>query len=113
MDAARRVAIERRETEVTKDWTLEREFAGMLTELLSRGFEAPLYAACIAVNGAVLVVRYEWSSSHEGLDVEMLAEHAMGEGLMMKLPLNIMFTDGRGEAARVVVHAPENTEWVH
>lgn len=58
-------------------------------------FIEPLILTCVSANGSVLVVRTD------GQQVDELAFHREGRGFA--LPLNIMVTDSRGEATRVLI----------
>jgi len=59
------------------------------------GFVEPLIVACLAVNGSVVVIRTD------GERVEDLASHTEGPGFI--LPINVLITDARGEATRVLI----------
>jgi hypothetical protein len=75
------------------------QIANVLGTLLARGFEAPLMWCAIASNGSIMAGRYV-STTTNGLKAELLASHIEGDGL--SVPINFMFTDSRGEAARIV-----------
>ena len=77
------------------------DFEKVLEELLYRGFEAPFYFSAIAVNGAMIAGCYRTSATGEGLDCEILWSHTPSGTLLG--PVNMMFVDGRGEAARVTL----------
>jgi hypothetical protein len=85
-----------------------------LRRLLDAGFQLPLYLAAISVNGAVLAGRYQ-ETRDGGLACDKIAED-MPDGQMM-LPINIMFTDALGKAARVAIEGPgpENAtlKWIN
>lgn len=72
-----------------------------LERLLEENFTLPFHFAAISVNGMVLVGRYR-EDGNGSLTCDNLMEE-VPDGKMMLLPINIMFTDARGEAARVVV----------
>lgn len=59
------------------------------------GFVEPLIVACLAVNGSVVVIRTD------GEHVEDLASHTEGHGFT--LPINVLITDARGEATRLLI----------
>lgn len=63
----------------------------------ARGFELPIVFAAMAPNGTILGGRYATSKCGLYVDSEILAEHLAGGGFT--LPINIVFTDARGEAA--------------
>ena len=79
---------------------LTARLAECLTHILEVGFQAPLYFAAIGINGAAVTGRYR-QVSDGSLDCDILTDH-MPDGQML-LPINIMFTDSRGEASRVVI----------
>jgi hypothetical protein len=85
---------------VTAPDPLTRAMGEMLGDCLDHGFVPPLYVSCVAVNGSVYVARFTEEGSR-GLEAEPWAEHFVGEGLM--LPINVMISDTRGEAARMVI----------
>ncbi len=59
------------------------------------GFVEPLIVTCLAVNGSVVVIRTD------GEHVEDLASHTEGPGFT--LPINVLITDARGEATRLLI----------
>ena len=80
---------------------LGKDMAGVLHTLLSRGFKFPIMFASLSVNAQVHVGRYEQDESG-AVSTEILAEKVDDpEGFLM--PLNIMYVDRIGEAARVVI----------
>jgi hypothetical protein len=78
---------------------LAKSLAGALEQCLAIGFQTPLHVAAIAVNGAGMVVRYD--QVEQGLAAHHLADFVGEDGLT--LPINLMITDTRGEAARIVI----------
>jgi hypothetical protein len=79
-----------------------------INALLQRGFELPLYVACISANGSVLVGRYEAGDTR--VEFRDLLEHR--ENDVFTLPVNMMVVDARGEAARVVIRS-DGTQYLH
>ena len=72
--------------------------ANALRELIEEhGFEPPLFLSVIAVNGSVMAFRYR--QCDDGPKTEVVAEHLEAAGFA--LPINVMFVDARGEAARM------------
>ena len=71
-----------------------------LREMIERGFEPPLWVAVISINGCTLTFRYDADPSTGGLSPTLLTSHA-SEAL--RLPINVMFVDSRGEAALVLI----------
>jgi hypothetical protein len=77
-----------------------KEMAVVLQELLDRGFRPPIYFAAIAVNGSMIGGEYTADDGEEGLACNVLAQHVRGQ--IFNTPINTMFVDGHGAAARVV-----------
>ncbi len=72
-----------------------------VTACLKNGFALPVHAAVVGVNGGLFVLRY--TASDQGvLQMELLAEHDE-PGAMIVPPLNVMISDARGEAVRVLI----------
>jgi len=71
-----------------------------LNDLIAGGFILPFYASIVALNGYIITAKY--IEGTEGLDVEFLGEISTDDGLL-QVPINIMFVDARGEAARMVI----------
>lgn len=71
--------------------------AGLLTDLIAKGFVAPFHVAVVGCNGASLLATFHDTS--EGFDVEFHYEAADD----LKLPINIMASDTRGEAVHAVI----------
>jgi len=75
------------------------QLGAILSQLLARGFETPIHLAALGVNGSVIACRY--TAADEGtLDAKVIAQHI--ERGSFVLPINLVFVDARGEAARVV-----------
>lgn len=78
--------------------------AGFLEELIGdHGYQLPIYWAAISVNGSIFAGAYEQATV--GLDCKVFAEHSPTG--MFVAPVNIIFVDSRGEAARTVLEGPE------
>ncbi|NIR30095.1 MAG: hypothetical protein GWN84_12430 [Gammaproteobacteria bacterium] len=73
-------------------------------------FVPPLYVAVLAANGEAMVVHYKVASDLESLEAEIVAEH-LPDG-RMRLPVNLLFVDSRGQAARMRID-PDAADWVH
>ncbi|OGP93617.1 MAG: hypothetical protein A2157_03790 [Deltaproteobacteria bacterium RBG_16_47_11] len=87
---------------------LETELGKILETLLNHGFEPPLYWATIAVNGAMAMGRYILNTESGDLDCQIIASHDVGG--TFGIPINMMFTDRDGDAARVVTGRSEEPE---
>jgi len=84
----------------------------VLETLISTGYEMPIRFALISVNGVILAGHFELSGNGAAVDTRFVAEHFPNETGMC-LPINIMFTDSRGEATRVHIGSyPEKTSHV-
>lgn len=78
---------------------LQKSFSEILTTLIERGFVPPMYMAALANNGEAMVCEIVPEGGHLG--TRMLCQHSpLG---FMALPINIMYVDQRGEAARVMI----------
>ncbi|MGA2318733.1 MAG: hypothetical protein ABSG71_20490 [Thermodesulfobacteriota bacterium] len=80
-------------------------FGQILKTLLQNGFEAPLFVALIASNGAFMIGRYD--EDGENLRWTKLADSNSSE---LRPPINIMYVDAHGEAARVVINPMGESE---
>jgi hypothetical protein len=76
------------------------ELGRCITALLDDGFALPLYFTCMAVNGVMVYGRYSLEDGEEDLHCDILASHEVEDE--MTLPLNILFMDHVGKAARIV-----------
>lgn len=78
------------------------KIGAILTQLLADGFEPPIILTGVGKNGSLLAVEY--TPADEGhLSSEILAERVRDE--TFTVPVNLLFVDARGEAARVVLDA--------
>ena len=75
---------------------VSQHLADCIVQLIDNGFELPLHVAGIARNGAALVATY--SAGDNGLETSF---KLLPSG-HFATPINLMFVDARGEAARVV-----------
>ena len=67
-------------------------------ELLDRGFEPPITFVAISVDGNVFGCRHTGSG-----EPQIVADHGTGEH--WRAPVNLLYVDSRGEAARVLLRA--------
>ena len=67
---------------------------------LDAGFKLPLHVAAIRLNGSFATLTYSADPDGHGLAASM-------HGRDFHTPVNVMLTDGRGEAARVVINGPD------
>jgi len=77
---------------------LSEELGQCIEALLNDGFELPLYFTCMAVNGTMIYGRYALGDEEVG--GEILASYGPDDAFA--LPINIIFVDHTGKAARVV-----------
>lgn len=93
------------------DNAVTRMFGAFLNDLLNeKGFVLPIHMVVLGANGAVMSGTY--SESGEGLSFDQTAEY-LPDGGFMKPPLNLIFVDSRGEAARIVVEQGGTPKWVN
>lgn len=86
-----------------------KDFTMILEALLDRGFEAPFHVTCVGANGAMFMGRYcEPARESDGLDFELVASHSPDGSF--EIPINLMFIDRVGQAARVVIGRTEQPE---
>jgi hypothetical protein len=79
---------------------ITRAIAKPLATLLKQGVEPPIYLVAVASNGSMLYVRYA-SDDAGGFRANALAGHLGGSGFV--LPINLVFTDKKGNAYRGVL----------
>ncbi len=95
----------------TTDEITEEEIAewwdDIIEDLFSMGFVPPFWIMAISLNGWILNVRYDPDDS--GLSVTTLWEHKPEP--KAQLPMNVLCTDSRGEAVRVVLSLG-GTRWI-
>jgi hypothetical protein len=77
----------------------------ILEELVDRGFESPLHFVALGKNGSLLAGRYDWWGGLESLRVTVTAQAIPEDGFA--LPVNLLFVDIDGDAARVVIDRAE------
>jgi hypothetical protein len=75
-----------------------------LETLIGKGFQLPFHVAAIGLNGSFLPATYV--PAEDGLEAQV---HSMHGARDFKAPINVMFVDNRGEAARVIVGGAGNT----
>jgi hypothetical protein len=82
-------------------------FAEILGGLIDRGFVLPFHFAALGSNGSVLAGSFRADETGGGLTCEIAAEHFVEK--VFVAPINVMFVDARGEAARVAI-GPDGEE---
>jgi hypothetical protein len=76
--------------------------------LLEKGFVAPIRCACITANGSFIYFEYRPRAEGQELETNVLAEHEAGA---YRMPMNVVFVDNEGDAARVLIQpGGERTE---
>jgi len=88
--------------------SLAQQLGECIEALLVHGFELPLYFTCMSVNGMMVYGCYTEGEGEDGLHCDIRASYGSEEGFV--IPLNIMFVDQRGKAARVVLRDPTEPE---
>ena len=87
-------------------WLTER-ISEAIRECLEQGFELPVYAAIIASNGACAFFRFVDAGDDESVVPELLTQHLPEPGMV--LPVNIIFSDPSGQAARMLIETTDGT----
>ena len=81
------------------------DIKGVLIELLStlidRGFQLPIYIFVVSQNGNVVAAKYEGNLSKEKPKVKIFVEHI--EDPDWKLPINCFFVDGMGKSESIKI----------
>ena len=77
------------------------QIAAIIAACLEQGFVQPICLCAVSVNGCVLAMRYDFHEASDSWEPTLLAETA-SDGVFI-LPINMMVTDARGEAVRVVI----------
>ncbi len=85
--------------------------AGILDELLERGFQLPIHCAVMGVNGSLMAALFNKLPDEERLSTTCTAQYFVDEGFT--LPINMLFVDARGEATRVVVESNGCAQFVN
>ncbi|HUV01332.1 MAG TPA: hypothetical protein VMW32_10250 [Bacteroidales bacterium] len=73
----------------------------LLSTLIGKGFELPIYIFMVSQNGNVVAARYEGDPSKEKPKVHIFVEHI--EDPDWKLPINCFFVDGKGKSESVKI----------
>ena len=73
----------------------------LLTDLITRGFQLPMYVFAVSEGGCVLATRYDWDAKKQSTNVLVFADHEEGDG--WNAPFQFFFVDGRGETESVRV----------
>ena len=76
----------------------------VLTSLGERGFELPLHVVTISINGTMFFVRYDADESAGNLAATLLTSHPQKDAFLA-VPINLIFVDAWGEAARILIKA--------
>ncbi len=76
----------------------------VLTSLGERGFELPLHVVTISINGTMFFMRYDADESAGNLAATLLTSHPQKDAFLA-VPINLIFVDARGEAARILIKA--------
>ena len=71
----------------------------LLSTLIEKGFELPIYIFAVSQNGNVVAARYEGNPPKEKTKVKIFTEHI--EDPDWKLPINSFFVDGTGKSESI------------
>ena len=77
----------------------------LLSTLIDKGFQLPIYIFVVSQNGNVVAARYEGNPSKEKPKVHIFVEHI--EDPDWKLPINCFFVDGTGKSESIKIE-PES-----
>ena len=87
----------------------EEDFTSLLMELLSdlikRDFQLPIYVFAVSEGGCVAAARYEWDSAKQSTKVHVFADHKEGDG--WNVPVHFFFLDGRGITENIRVDSED------
>ena len=75
----------------------------LLSTLIEKGFELPIYIFMVSQNGNIVTARYEGNPSKEKPKVHIFVEHI--EDPDWKLPINCFFVDGTGKSESIKIDA--------
>ena len=89
---------------------LKEKLNEILETLMNEGFTPPLYGAAISTNGSIMTFQYEFAQDGS-LDMKLISNHCP-DG-QFSIPVNMMFVDKRGDAARVVIEKSGEYQIVH
>jgi hypothetical protein len=82
-----------------------------LAQLMGDGFKLPIRFASVSTNGSFLCGTITAREEAGGLDCETPVMHAPDGSFAF--PINMMFVDAGGEAARVLITGPDCLQVVH
>ena len=83
-----------------------RDVGRILDSLLAQGMVLPLQMVSVGLNGALMAGSFVTASSGEGLEFKQTAL----QGGDFQLPINMMFVDAKGEAARVLIEQSQEPQ---
>jgi len=80
----------------------------LLSTLIDKGFQLPIYIFVVSQNGNVVAARYEGNPSKEKPKVHIFVEHI--EDPDWKLPINCFFVDGTGKSESIKIDPESFTD---
>jgi len=80
----------------------------LLSTLIEKGFDLPIYIFMVSQNGNVVASRYEGNPPKEKPKVKIFVEHI--EDPDWKLPINCFFVDGKGKSESVNIDPESLTD---
>lgn len=99
------------EVKTVRRVSLDSEYgAEILRTLLDKGFQLPIYWVAVGINGSILAAQYE-ASGDKDLTCNFLIEHCPSG--TVQFPINMMFVDSQGQAARVLIKGPDKVEYLN
>jgi hypothetical protein len=90
---------------MTDEFWLTERIGEAIRECLEEGFELPVYAAIVASDGGCAFFRFIDAGDDESVVPELMTQHLSERG--MSLPVNIMFSDPAGHAARMLIETTD------
>jgi len=80
----------------------------LLSTLIEKGFQLPIYIFVVSQNGNVVAARYEGNPPKEKPKVKIFVEHI--EDPDWKLPINCFFVDGMGKSESITIDPESLTD---
>ncbi len=80
----------------------------LLSTLIDKGFELPIYIFVVSINDNVVVARYEGNPPKEKTKVHILLEDIKSAD--WKLPINCFFVDGTGKSETIKLDSESLTD---
>jgi hypothetical protein len=89
-------------------WPISQAYWLVLSTLIDRGFQLPIYIFVVSQNGCVVAAKYEGNLSKEKPKVHIFVEHI--EDPDWKLPINFFSVDGKGKSESMKIDPQSFTD---